>query len=123
MKKLLLIIAVVMVAAIAVSMATCGRHNAAPHSRLDRTVPIGHILSSPQTYADQTICIKGTVSDSFGAFGSSWFVLTDRTGSIHVHGRHYLSPEEGEELKVEGVVKQRFRIKDYNGVVFKITEN
>lgn len=121
MKKLLIIVVVAIVVAIVLPMATCSRQEPRIHTRLDRTVPIGHILSSPQLYDGKTICIKGEVSESTGLFGHSWFLLTDHTGSIHVHGK-VLSPADGEEIKVEGVVKQHFRFGDYNGIIFKITK-
>lgn len=121
MKKLIIIIALALVAA-AAGLTTCHSSNK-PYKRLDQSVPIEFILSSPQSYAGKTISIKGTVSESMGVFGHSWFVLTDHTGSIHVHGKHYYSPSEGEKIKVEGTVKQRFRFNDYNGIVFQINNN
>lgn len=121
MKKLLVIIIVAIVIAIVLPMATCSRQEPEAHTRLDRTVPIGQILSSPQMYEGKTICIKGKVSESTGLFGYSWFLLTDHTGSIHVLGK-VLSPANGEEVKVDGVVKQHFRFGDYNGIIFKITK-
>lgn len=120
MKKLLIIVAIAIIAVVAIAKLFVHKGDASSSDFWERTVPIENIISSPQEYADRQIEIKGVVSEPFGLFNQCWFKVTDDTGTITVHGKDYMAPAEGKKVRLKGCVKLRFRVGNYHIMVFEI---
>lgn len=91
------------------------------HKLFERVVPIEKLLECPQEYSSsKPVKIQGVVSDPIGIGKKSWFIITDETGSINVHGDNYIAPAEGATIMIEGTVKQGFSFKERRHIVFEI---
>ena len=118
MKKLLIIVAIAIIALVAIANLFLREVDFVKNEIIEKTVTIENIISSPQDYADKQIVIKGVVSDPVGLFNHCWFKVSDGTGTITAHGKHYMAPADGEKVKLKGMVKLRFRVVDRNLLIF-----
>ena len=77
----------------------------------NKTEKISDILSSPSSYSDKLVNVKGKVTESFIALEVGYFVISDGTDSIVVIPSKTF-PKVGEEVKIKGTVKTAFVIGD-----------
>ncbi len=67
-------------------------------------VTIADIQKDPGRYYNKEVAIRGTVTSSFGAFGSGMFQLEDHTGRIWVMTQNQGVPSQGARVGVVGQV-------------------
>jgi len=72
---------------------------------------ITDILASPSKYSEESVRVKGKVTESFIVFGQGYFMLADGTGAIAVIPSKTF-PKTGEEVTIKGIVKNAFVIGD-----------
>lgn len=84
--------------------------------------PIGNLLDNPQNYTNESVYIKGMVTESSGVGCFSVIGLDDDTGSICVICTDYTAPALGNILAIQGKVVQIFRINNKACVFFKKTK-
>ena len=75
------------------------------------TVQISDIVASPAKYDDKMVQITGKVTESLIVLKTGYFVISDGKGSIGVIPSKTF-PKVGEEVTVEGKVKNAFIIGD-----------
>lgn len=69
---------------------------------------IADINKDPGRFAGKEITIRGTASNSFGAFGNGAFQVDDGTGTIWVYSQKFGVPGAGAKVTVTGNVEQGF---------------
>ena len=89
MKKL----QVLAIAALGLLLAGCG------------TTRIGRIINDPYRYANRSVSVEGTVTNSIGAFVAGVYQVDDGTGKIYVLSSRGI-PSKGARVKVDGNVTQ-----------------
>jgi hypothetical protein len=67
------------------------------------TRKIGQIKADPTRYRDDTVRVKGRVTNSFGALVAGFYEVEDETGKIYVISRSGV-PSKGVEVSVKGTV-------------------
>ena len=74
---------------------------------------VNQILTDPTRYADQTIKVEGTVTESYSVLGKGAYQISDGTGSLWVVSDSGV-PRKGARVAVKGRVKEAF---DLGGLV------
>ena len=69
---------------------------------------IADINKDPGRFAGKEVTVRGTASNSFGAFGNGAFQLDDGTGTIWVYSQKFGVPGAGAKVTVTGNVEQGF---------------
>lgn len=70
---------------------------------------IGDIKNNPRDYVGKEVMVSGTVTRTYSLFVIKYFTLKDSSGEITVVTERPL-PREGQDVKVQGVVKEAFAI-------------
>jgi len=66
-------------------------------------VKIGRITADPSRYANRTISVQGTVTNSVGLLGKGGYQIEDETGKIYVLSQRGV-PSRGSRVRVTGKV-------------------
>src|SRR3954466_9711835 len=67
------------------------------------SVRIGRIPADPSRYANRTVSVRGTVTNSVGLLGTGGYQIEDETGKIYVISRRGVR-SRGSRVSVTGVV-------------------
>ena len=70
---------------------------------------INHIMADPSRYADKTVKIEGTVTESYSVIGKGAYQLDDGTGKLWVVSTKGV-PRKGARVSTKGKVKDGFNI-------------
>jgi hypothetical protein len=67
------------------------------------SVRIGRITADPSRYANRTVSVRGTVTNSVGLLGTGGYQIEDETGKIYVLSQSGV-PSRGSRVRVTGTV-------------------
>jgi hypothetical protein len=73
------------------------------------TKTINHIMADPSRYADKTVKIEGTVTESYSVIGKGAYQLDDGTGKLWIVSTKGV-PRKGARVSTKGKVKDGFNI-------------
>jgi hypothetical protein len=76
---------------------------------LQKPTPIGEITSNIRDWDGKAVTIEGTVSAPINIVVAKMYRLTDETGEMTIVTEKGL-PAEGEKVRVDGYVKQAFKV-------------
>ncbi len=65
--------------------------------------PIRRITADPSRFANRTVRVRGTVTNSYGLLGAGGYQVEDSTGKIYVLSGSGV-PEKGSRVEVTGTV-------------------
>ena len=89
----------------------------------NRATRISDILNDPGRFNGKDVSVRGTVSNSFSAFGNGLFSIDDSTGQIFVYSQNFGVPSNGTKVAVTGRVEQGISVAGRSyGIVLRETE-
>ncbi len=69
---------------------------------------VAELQRDPARYANKEVIVRGTVTESLGAFGTGMFQLDDGTGRLWVYSERYGVPSKGIRVGVAGTIIPTF---------------